>query len=232
MGIAESLATIKDEMRYLTIILIILSPFACHQKTDKNDTPTEKFERILGEQETTYLNEIVCDLDNYLASTYPDQESKFKTYLVDISKSRVKEYWKIESNKLKKYGETNLFGKYDTIYPDSVWYGGLSINIKYPDFEFIEEMIPIKRKNGETNIDSMINSLKIEPKYLLIEQSVFYPALDSIQESDSLIINYIDAKEAAGNMSPLILVGGLMYNLNENNEYFAKRIFVMEMYER
>jgi hypothetical protein len=219
-------------MRNLTIILMFISLFACNQTTEKSDSQIEKFEKILGEKETIYLNEIVSDFDNYLSSKYPDQKSKFKSYLVDIYESRVKEYWKIDSAKLEKYRESSLFGKYDTVYPDSVWYNGLSFSIKYPDYEFIEEIIPLKRKGENLNLDSTITSLKKEPRFILTEQSKFFIALDSINQSDSLIITYFDAKETVGYLILSELAGGLKYYLNDDNEYFAKRIFIMDMYER
>ena len=230
--IHSTLATIKKRMRNLTIILLFISLFACNQTTEKSDSQIEKFEKILGEQETIYLNEIVADFDNYLSSKYPDQKSKFKSYLTDISELKIKKYWEIDSAKLEQYRESNLFGEYDTVYPDSVWYDGLSFSIKYPDDEFIEEMVPIKRKGKNLNVDSTITSLKNEPRFILTEQSKLFIALDSINQSDSLIITYFDAKEAAGNLSPSILAGGIGYYLNDNNEYFAKRILIMEMYER
>jgi hypothetical protein len=108
--------------KILAIILLILSLWGCHKKTEKSNGLVERFEKILGEQETAYLNEIVGDFDKYLASKYPDNQSKFKTYLVEISESKVNEYWEIDKTKLKKYQESNLFGKYDTIFPDSVWF--------------------------------------------------------------------------------------------------------------
>ncbi len=219
-------------MRNLTLIFLIITLFACNQNTKKSELQKEKFEKILGKQETTNLNEIVGDLDNYLIKKYPEQPSKFKAYLNDVSELNLSEYWRLDSIKMKKYRESNLFGKYDTIYPDSVWFDGRSFNIKYPDFDMIEEIIPLKRINEETNIDSIINSLRIEPKFLLKKESNFYLALDSIQQSDSLIITYLNEKEAAGNLSPSILANGLKHYLTESNEYFAKRIFVMEMYER
>jgi hypothetical protein len=219
-------------MKYLIIIVIGIAFFACNQRAEKINRDIKTFEKVLGEQETNYLNEIIGVFDNYLTKKYPVQDSKFKTYLVDISESNINDYLRIDSIKMKKYRESNLFGKYDTIYPDSVWFDGQTFNIKYPNFDIVEEIIPLKRINEESNIDSTINSLRIEPRFLLKEQSKFYFALDSIQQSDSLMITYLDAKEAAGNLLPSILAGGLKYYLTKNNEYFAKRIFVMNLYER
>ena len=218
-------------MRNITLIFLFITLFACNQKTEKNEMQIEKFENILGKQETTCLNEIVGDLDNYLAENYPHQNSKFNEYLVDISESKVDKYWKIDSMKIKKYRESNLFGKYDTIFPDSVWYDEQTFKIKYPDFDIVEEIIPLKRISKETNIDSTINAMRIEPRFLLKTESKFYLALDSIQQSDSLMITYLDAKKVVGHLSPSVLANGLKYYLTESNEYFAKRIFVMDIYE-
>lgn len=219
-------------MRNLIIILMLSSLFACNQKFEKSDSPIEKFERILGEQETIDLNEIVYDLDNYLAFHYPDNRLKFKAYLGDISKSKVEEYWKIDSTKLIKYRENYLFGKYDTIFPDSVWYNGQSFSIKFPNSDFIEETIPIISQGEIFNLDSAINSLKNEPKFSIRKQGKLYLALVAIQQSDSIILTYFDAKVCAGNISPSILAGGLACYLNDKNELFAKSILILDMYER
>lgn len=218
-------------MRNLTIFLIILL-FACSQKIGKSDSQIDRFVKILGKQETIYLNEIVADLDNYLESNYSNQKSKFKSYLVDISESKVSNYWKIDSTKWNKYKESELFGKYKSLYPDSVWYDGLSFSIKFPNDEFIVEIIPIKIKDENINIDSTINSLKNEPRFILMEQSTLFLALDSISQSDSLITTYFNVKEEVSNLPPSILAEGLGNYLNNNNEYFAKRIFIMDMFER
>lgn len=93
-------------------------------------------------------------------------------------------------------------------------------------------MIPILKNGKISNIDSTISALKIESKLSLKEQSRFFIALDTIQMTDSLIIKYLDAKEAAGSISLSLIAGGLKHSLNESNEYFAKRIFVIDMYEK
>jgi len=101
----------------------------------------------------------------------------------------------LENNvvKLQTYRESNLFGKYDTEYPDSIWYDGLSFKINYPIFGLSEEMIPSDGQNTDIIIDSLINSLKNDSKLFLKESSSFYSALDSIKLSDSLIIKYLVA---------------------------------------
>jgi hypothetical protein len=218
-------------MRVLITLLMILSLVSCNQANKNRDSRIEKFEKSFGVKELEYLNEIIDNLDNYLIQNYPDQKSKFRAYLADINENKVKYYWKIDSIKLNKYRESNLFRKYEKIYPDTVWFQEKTFCIKYPDVEFIEEIIPIRKKKVDLNIDSMINALKQEPKLLLIEQSDFEKALKSIQKPDSLITSYQEVKNVAGDLSPSILASGLMYYMTEYNEYFAKRIFVMDLYD-
>lgn len=219
-------------MRKGILFLVFISLLACNQKTERRDTNIEYFEEILGKKETSYLNEIVDDLDSYLALHYPEKKSKFKAYLLDISKGNTSEYWSIDSIEMKHYKESKLFGQYDTIFPDSVYYDGTSFHIRYTDCDFVEQISFLKRKNKEINIDSTIKLLKNEPKFSLREQSKFYIALDAIPQPDSLIISYIEAKQAAGNFRLSTLAAALLNYLTEKNEYFAKRIFIMDIYER
>ena len=219
-------------MRNLAIFVLIISLVSCNQTIEKNSSSIETFEKILGEPETTYLNEIVSDLNNYLSLNYPDHESRFKSYLVDIPELNLIDFYRIDSIKLIRYGESNLFGQYMTIFPDSVWCDGLTFKIKFPNADLINEILPLPEKGENSNIDSVITSLENKPEFVLIERSNFILALDSIKQSDSLISTYLDAKEEAGDLSPSTLSVGIKHYLNDNNEYFAKRILIMDLYEK
>ena len=186
----------------------------------------------MGEPETTYLNEIVSDLNKYLSANYPDRESRFKSYLVDIPDLNLNNFYRIDSIKLIKYGESNLFGQYVALFPDSVWYDGLIFKIKFPNSDFINEMLPLPGKRENSDIDSIITSLENKPEFVLKEQSRFILALDSIKQSDSLISTYLEVKESLGDLTPFTLSIGLKHYLNDNNEYFAKRILMMDLYEK
>ncbi|MDA3839593.1 MAG: hypothetical protein PF572_00755 [Patescibacteria group bacterium] len=212
-------------MKRFYIFILISFLFSCNQ-TNKTDSIII-FETILGEKETTALNEIVTDFDTFLDLKYPNKTSIFETYINDLTKKSYNNIWRIDSTIISKYADCNIFPKYDLIFPDSVWYDGLSFKIKYSDNDVVEEITPIIR-NGGINIDSMILEIKTNPKFLTKHQSSFLPALDSIKDSDSLIFNYLDAKSIIGNISTEVLSKGLMIGLSENNEYFAKRILIMD----
>ncbi|NOU58501.1 hypothetical protein [Marinifilum caeruleilacunae] len=216
-------------MKNLILLTILISLFSC--KMDKEDYIIKKFENLLGEQETKFLNELVTDLDLFLDSEYPGKKLKFKEYLKDISKSSVKTDWTIDDVKLQSYKESNLFGKYDTIYPDSVWHEGISFKINHPNHGISEELIPIDGQNKQILIDSILNLLKNKPLSVLTEASCFYSALDSVKQSDALIIEYLDAKQAVGRISQQNLADGLLSNYDDSKEYFAKRIYIINRYD-
>lgn len=186
---------------------------------------------MLGDTETVYLNEIINDFESYLESNYEgdDIESKYKIYLGALSQNKLKVPWKIDSAKMLKYVNSNLFSKYDSIYPDSVWIEHEMINLKFYEKEIIESIIPINRRNRPLNIDSMINNLRNTPELREITQSSFFFALDSIITNDSIIINFLEVKRILGNISKCNLASGL---LNENpnfSDYFIKRIILKQL---
>jgi hypothetical protein len=75
----------------------------------------------------------------------------------------------------------------------------------------------------------LINSIKTKPKLEEIEPSNFQIALESIMTEEILIQNYLAARKTAGTISIRLIADGLLYNCNPENEYFAKRIMIMEM---
>jgi len=215
-------------MKHILTILILFFFFSCTQ--GKNDRVNE-FENSLGERETKYLNELVNDFDSFLNKKYKNEKFKFKKYLTEISESNQPDIWKIDKNKHEEIRKTNLFAKYDSIYPDSVWYDNNVYNVLYSDSDvgITNSIAYINEENKESNIDSIINSLKSKPRHKEIEPSYFQIALESIMTKDSLIQNYLDARKAAGTISIRLVADGLHYGLKPENEYFAKRILIMEM---
>ena len=212
-------------MTFLIAFFFVLSILSCNQSKKTKDRLISEFEKQIDEEQLNYLNEIVNDLDSYLSENYPNQELKFRAYLTDLSDLTLNEYWRIDSVKFEKYRERDLFRNFKKIFPDSVWFNGQTYCIKFPDNEITEVIIP----NG--NVDTIINFLQQEPRLFLTKQSIVHKALDSIEKSDSLIINYFEAKEFTDNFSPSILAKGLLFYLTDKNEYFAKRIFILEMHD-
>ena len=215
-------------MKHILTFVVLIFIFSCTQ--GKNDRIKE-FENFIGETESKLLNQLVNDFDLFLNKKYKNEEFKFKKYLTEISESNQPDIWKIDKNKLEQINKTNLFAKYDSIYPDSVWYDNNVFNISYSDSDDgIKNSVAILNKENQSlNIDSMINSLKCKPRLKEIEPSYFQIALESIVTKDSLIQKYLDARKTAGTISIRLIAGGLLHDLKPENEYFAKRIIIMQM---
>ncbi len=188
-----------------------------------------EFENSLVEIETKYLNELVNNFDLFLNNKYKEEEFKFKKYLTEISDSKQPDIWKINKDKLEEMQKTNLFAKYDSIYPDSVWHDKKMFKVSYTHLGITNTIAITNKENKESNIDSIVNYLKSKPRLKEIEPSYFQIALESIITKDSLIQNYLDARKAAGTISIRLIAGGLLRNLKPDNEYFAKRIIIMQM---
>jgi hypothetical protein len=222
-----SLKKIKStKMKHILTITILVFFFSCTQK--KNIRVTE-FENSLGKKETKYLNDLVSDFDSFLNIKYKNEEFEFKQYLIEISESKQPEIWKMNKDKIEKIQKTNLFAKYDSIFPDSVWYDNKVFNVSYPDLGITNSIALIEKENQNLDIDSIINSLKNKPRLEEIEPSYFQNYLEAVMNEDTLIQNYLDAKKTAGTISIRLIADGLLRDLKTGNEYFAKRILIMEM---
>lgn len=208
----------------LLITVIVLFSCTTNEKTENEWITT--FESSLGKRETKYLNEMVNDFDAFLEKKYDDKNSasSVKLYLQELSDNNSGQ-WKTDTEKYQQYQESNLFAKYDTIYPDSVWIEDDLVNVKFEELEVIQSIIPLDNEN----LESLVNELKVKPELTLMSRGNFFEALKSVSDKDSLISNYLSYVEIAGQTSIYLLANGLLYDYKPKNEYFAKRILIMEM---
>jgi hypothetical protein len=218
-------------MKHIITLAFFVIIFSCVANRKVENERISKFEDSLGKSETKYLNKLVNDFDSFLAKKYNGKEydSNFKEYLNEISESNHPDIWKIDKNKLVEIQETNLLAKYDSIFPDSVWYNENVINVSFSSLGITNSIALIQKGNQEFNVDSLINVIKAKPRLEEIEPSKFQIALTAVMTDDILIQNYLDAKRAAGTISIRLIADGLRYNYRPNEEYFAKRIMIMEM---
>ncbi|MGB0840284.1 MAG: hypothetical protein ACPGXL_09100 [Chitinophagales bacterium] len=206
--------------------------FSCKQ-THRSDVIIA-FEKALGKQETIYLNEMVATFDQFLADEYPTRKpaDAFKTYLIRVEKNGYEPLFfpTVDSLDLRKYKASPLFSQYDTIFPDSIWIEGHHFFMDYNNSIIDDDTIPMPKvlsfppPTGKSfHTDSIIQSLKNEPKYNLIDYSKFYLALDTINQTDkyadSLFLEYIDAKEKIGLISSSMIAHALLYRFSEHPSY-------------
>ena len=222
---------IAGSIRNIIAFLLIALVVSCiSQQDSESNKRIKEFENYLGKKETAYLNEIITDFDKFLESNYQGTAiENFKLYLNDIEAYADVAYFFIDSIKWTKYQDSKLFTRYVIEFPDSVWKDENTIKYKYPDFSEGEFLIAITQ-NGLTD-DETIQKIKTEPRQKVITPGNFYPALEKVSNQDSLIINYLDIKEAIGNLSPAVLAGIVSVNLDNSSAYFAKRIFIMDQFD-
>jgi hypothetical protein len=213
-------------MKLIIPFLILIFFFSFTQR--KNDR-IDEFENALGETETRYLNELVNDFDSFLNEKFKGEEFKFIKYLTEISESNQPELWKISMDKFVEIQKTNLFARYDSIFPDSVWYDDKGFNVSYSYMGIRNSITITQKKNQELDVDAIIKSLKNKPELKEVEPGYFQISLESVMSGNTLIKNYLDAKKTAGTLSIRLVADGLLRELKDENEYFAKRILIMEM---
>lgn len=213
-------------MKQSILFIAVICLFSCITNEKTENELITKFESSLGKPETKYLNEMVSDFDAFLESRYDDKNSasNLKLYLKELSDNNSRQ-WKADTEKHQKYLASNLFAKYDTIYPDSVWIEDDLVNVKFEELEVIQSIIPLDNEN----LESLVNELKEEPELNIISRGNFYNALKALAFKDSLISNYLSYVEIAGHTPIYLLANGLLYDYKAESEYFAKRILIMEM---
>ena len=110
-------------MKHLLSFIFALLLLSCNADKQIEKNQIKKFKTVLGKTETKQLDDIVRDFDSFLNKKYKNtnSETKLKQYLQELANWDNPEIWKIDELKLKEYYTSNLFAKYDSIYPDSVW---------------------------------------------------------------------------------------------------------------
>ena len=141
----------KHLLSYICVILLL----SCNADRQIEKNQIREFKTVLGKTEAKQLDDIVRDFDSFLDQKYKNKnsDSALRQYLQEIANLNNPEIWKIDELKRKEYHTSNLFAKYDSIYPDSVWIENDLLNLKYNELEAIQSIIPINKPN----LDSVMN---------------------------------------------------------------------------
>lgn len=218
-------------MRISILFIISILCMSCSLKQDEHERAIDRFESSVGEPELTYLNEIVAHFDQFLDQEYPDENSKLASYLTDIHNQNRETYWTIDTLDKEHYQNSLLFPQFLAIIPDSVWISGInnhSISMNY-NCGYLDFSTSSGFEIGE-NMDSLLYLKKDEIGYVVDKPSKIIQAFESVK-TDTLILNYLEAKKAAGNIQPSLLANGIKYDLNKTDDYFAKRVLIYDLNE-
>jgi hypothetical protein len=211
----------------LLILFVVLASCTSnnHSYHSKN---IELFERLLGQDETRHLNDIIAEFDAFMEQKYGgnSDSSLFRTYLFEMETTGSVEFMEFDSAQLF----TNLFNSYQIDYPDSVWIDTV-INVKYPGLPLETSGMP-RGAPTQKQINRLIKSVSELPDIQVTNTSIYFLALDSISNNDTNISSYLENRNALSFISPRLMSGGFLRHLNDDSEYFLKRLFVMELLEQ
>lgn len=210
------------------MFLIIILASCTSDNQSYHSKNIELFERLLGQDETRHLDDIVAEFDAFMEQKYAgiSDSSLFKTYLIDIERTGSFEFMEFDSAQLF----TKLFNSYHIDYPDSVWIDDTVLNVKYPGLPLETSKAPRVAKVEKQNW--LVKGLSDVPDIQITNTSIYLLALDSISISDTMISSYLETRKDIGMIHPGIMQTGVLMYLNDDSEYFLKRLFVMELLEQ
>lgn len=171
----------------------------CNQP--KNQKEIDTFESVLGEKNVEVLNLLVYDFETNLKELYPELKIKdaYKQYLLDIIDEQTNDFQKFLFQTEKTQTRFHESGFWDEIYRYEY----------YSESPFTKEIDSTKR--------IYVNKIG---KYMI--------ALDKIKDTDSLIYKYWKMREIGGLRSNEFFVKGTLSLNPDFDNYFHKRIVVIE----
>lgn len=164
----------------------------------QTDKRIAEFEKVLGERQTKALNLLVSDFENNLAKIYPDLPTE------------------------KGYRQFLKDMILDTT-PDYE-------NYKFMSKETITEYIESELWNEvyETTYSYDVHSKDSIETIRANNFGKYMQAIYLVKDSDSLIKRYWESRDAVGMMQNELLVNGILSSNPDFNNYFHKRIVVLE----
>jgi hypothetical protein len=228
-------------MKFINLIIILLLTFSC-----SNEKEIAEFERILGEENSETLTYLVNDFESdFLKRQYPNLDTKiaYKQFLTELSKGET-EYWKKISKSSREYlKESDLRLEIYSV-PDSIW---IERDPKKLTLSFSEvPMLKIKRKylmpDGTLGYSTSESSFRY--KELIDEDSIinsrknwkginyvgsYTRALNSISNKSRFLTGYLDMREAAGTIDPILIADRMLEYKVDIDDYFIKRLIITEI---
>jgi hypothetical protein len=221
--------------RLIIIIVLLISIVTCRPT---NRSVIHKFDKALGERYSDALNQAVILFENELSFKYPasDITQSYKSFIADaVTREGDFLYYRFDTlfvNDLYNFLNDKNFVKEIWLTPTivRVYEGELTSVYKYIDENndtlIVAETSILLPLNGSENIDSLIKA-----EYNNVEYNHFgkyHRALKSIHPRDTILAHYIQAKEEYGILPPYGRFYPFHYGNPDYNDYFIKRIILIE----
>lgn len=184
----------------------------------------------------------VASFDDFLALNYPKEtpfEIKVKAFLEDcMALYSTDPNWNVDNAnpaEIIEAFESSGLRQEIWVYPYEVYHPKHFLNTTLQDttrsseekieVEIFDEYIPIRQRNSEnyesTQFDSILEFNQI---------GLFIYGLEKAAPTDSLIQEYIHAKQSVGNISPSLVAQGFLNYKEDFNHPLFKRMVVAEFY--
>lgn len=222
----------KKFLIYFSLLFIV----SCQSDLEKR---IEIFENHIGEENAKGITEFVNEFENYLTEKYPNYiiDSAYYHFLSNIQNDfknwqmiGISEEWE---KKLKSTRGKTTFRNEIYLFTDSAWVENNEVKIRSA---YYREKDTIRFESGgilmrhSENVDSVLSFIKNEVGLLDFNlNGKYYTGLQKSKGNDTVIINYLDAKQAAGFVSFPLFKQGFLYNKPNFSDYFHKRIFLIEL---
>ncbi|GER61028.1 hypothetical protein ULMA_31360 [Patiriisocius marinus] len=210
-----------------------------------NKTITE-FERILGKENSKTLTYLVQDFENdFLADEYPNlaTDESYERFLEELIDGNGRVWQEISNESRERFAKSTL--KYE-IYsvPDSVWIerDTNKLELSYSNIPMVKTRLKVLIPDGtfEYNFsESSFNYKEPIDEDSIIKQYMNYVnvnyvgsyvrALNSIPNKSRFLVNYLNIRDAAGIISPVIIASRMLDSKVDFNDYFIRRLIVTEI---
>jgi hypothetical protein len=224
-------------MKNLIIVLGVLALITYRPLCQESRIDT--FEEFLGLEYSDLLTKRVESLDQFIRDNFYEHilSEGYRKYLKTIESGEFKrsdwDYSNTGIDSLNALFERS--GLWKEIYekPDTVWIEGDKLHFKTTYFDGQDTLVGEGYNLGQdigqiSNVDSLIQHEMNNLTFNLYGK--FLRGMDLVQALDSTIILYVDAKQAAGNISPEIIASALLKMDANLSDYFVKRIIAIELF--
>lgn len=203
-------------MKHFSFILyFIIFSFSCTH-FNQEQRQLREFNEPLDPQKIAALDLAIESFDKFLNLNFDSnktEKEKIIDFLSHYSDTNVAKTWHLPDN----LNQEILIAFENSGLRKEVWL----YNCENGDSQ--EEIIEPVEYKSTINLDSILD---------FNYDGIYLKSLKNIQNPDSSIINYIQAKEIAGNLSVYISTKGFKYGLEnyETNLEIWKRIIIIELY--
>jgi len=211
-----------------------------------NNKAIAEFERILGKENSETLTYLVQDFENdFLADEYPNLETdkSYERFLEELIDGNGRVWQEISNESRERFAKSTL--KYE-IYsvPDSVWIerDTSKLKLSYSNIPMLKTKLKVLMPDGtfeysfsesSFNYKEPINEdsiIKQHMNYVNVNYVGSYVrALNSIPNKSRFLVNYLDIRDAAGIISPVIIANRMFDSKVDFNDYFIRRLIVTEI---